>query len=109
MPVQREWADAIRIVFTNQQDRGNHVNISGGGVAVHSKNRADAVRLLEFLTEPTAQKLYGEINFEFPVNSSVEASKEVKSWGAFKEDRVSIGRIATLIPVAQRVIDRVGW
>ena len=109
VPVQREWADAIRIVFTNQQDRGNHVNISGGGVAVHSKNKAEAVRLLEFLTETTAQKLYGEINYEFPVNPSVEASKEVKSWGAFKEDRVSIGRIATLIPVAQRVIDRVGW
>ena len=76
---------------------------------MHSKNKAEAVRLLEFLTETTAQKLYGEINYEFPVNPSVEASKEVKSWGGFKEDRVSIGRIATLIPVAQRVIDRVGW
>tara|TARA_Y100001936_G_scaffold208223_1_gene213621 strand:- start:18926 stop:19954 length:1029 start_codon:yes stop_codon:yes gene_type:complete len=109
VPVQREWAKAIQIIFTNQNDRGNHVNISGGGVAVHSKNKAEAVRLLEFLTEKTAQTLYGEINFEFPVNANVEASKEVKSWGSFKEDRLPIERIATLTPDAQRIIDRAGW
>ena len=43
VPVQRKWAKAIQIIFTNQNDRGNHVNISGGGVAVHSKNKAEAV------------------------------------------------------------------
>lgn len=109
VPAQRAWANAIRIVFTNQNDRGNHVNISGGGVAVHSKNKALAVKLLEFLTEQTAQKLYGEINYEFPVNPSVESSSEVRSWGSFKEDRLPIADIATLTPTAQRIIDRVGW
>ena len=109
IPAQRKWGDAIDIVFTNQKDRGNHVNISGGGVAIHSKNKALAVKLLEFLTERTAQSLYGEINYEFPVNPKVEASPEVKSWGSFKEDRLPIGRIATLTPDAQRIIDRVGW
>ena len=109
VPAQRKWAEAIQIVFTNQNDRGNHVNISGGGVAVHSKNKARAVKLLEFLTEKTAQDLYGRINYEFPVNPLVEAGPEVKSWGTFKEDQQPISRIATLIPVAQRVIDRVGW
>ena len=109
VPVQREWAKSIQIVFTNQNDRGNHVNISGGGVAIHSKNKVGAVQLLEFLTEQTAQTLYGEINFEFPVNPAVEASKEVRSWGAFKEDRLPIEQIATLTPDAQRIIDRAGW
>lgn len=109
VPAQRKWAEAIQIVFTNQNDRGNHVNISGGGVAVHSKNKVGAVKLLEFLTEKTAQDLYGRINYEFPVNPKVEAGPEVKSWGTFKEDQQPISRIATLIPVAQRVIDRVGW
>ncbi len=106
---QRKWADAIQIVFTNQRGRGNHVNISGGGVAVHSKNKALAVKLLEFLTEQTAQSLYGTINYEFPVNPNTEPSTEVKSWDAFKEDQLPIGRIATLTPEAQRIIDRVGW
>ena len=87
----------------------SHVHVVGGGVAVHSKNKARAVKLLEFLTEKTAQDLYGRINYEFPVNPIVEAGPEVKSWGTFKEDQQPISRIATLIPVAQRVIDRVGW
>jgi len=106
---QRKWADAMRIVFTNQGDRGNHVNISGGGVAKHSRNKALAVKLLEFLTEQKAQKLYGEINFEFPVNPATEPGAEVKSWGTFKQDRLPINKIAELTPVAQRIIDRVGW
>ena len=109
VPAQREWAAAVKIVFTNQQDRGNHVNISGAGVAKYSRHRATAIKLIEFLSQPMAQKLYGEINDEYPVNPKVEPSAEVKSWGAFKEDDLPIGRIAELAPAAQRIIDRVGW
>jgi iron(III) transport system substrate-binding protein len=109
VPAQREWVAAVKIVFTNQQDRGNHVNISGGGVAKYSKRKATAIKLLEFLSERKAQMLYGEINDEYPVNPSVEPGAEVKSWGAFKEDNLPIGRIAELAPAAQRIIDRVGW
>jgi iron(III) transport system substrate-binding protein len=109
VPEQRAWADSVRIVFTNQQGRGNHMNISGGGVARHSRNKALAVSLLEFLTKETAQKLYGEVNAEYPVNPRVAPSAEVRSWGSFLEDELPIGRIAELAPAAQRIIDRVGW
>ncbi len=108
-PEHREWASAVRLIFPNQDDRGTHVNISGGGVARHSRNKEHAVRFLEFLTSETAQNLYGRVNFEYPVNPAVEPSAELKSWGAFKEDRTPIARIAELAPRAQRVIDRVGW
>jgi iron(III) transport system substrate-binding protein len=96
-------------VFTNQADRGNHVNISGGGVARYSKRKETAVRMLEFLTRKTAQQLYSRINYEFPANPAIEESAEIKSWGAFKEDQLPIGTIAALAPKAQRIIDRVGW
>ena len=38
-PSQREWAKSVRLIFPNQgvEDRGAHVNISGGGVAKYSK------------------------------------------------------------------------
>jgi len=109
VPVQREWAKGIQIIFTNQGDRGTHVNISGGGVARYSKNKAIAIQLLEFLTEKTAQTLYGRINYEFSINPTIEPVGEISSWGAFKEDKLPIGTIATLAPKAQRIIDRVGW
>lgn len=106
---QRKWASAVSVIFPNQNDRGTHINISGGGVAKHSKNKIEAVKFLEFLTSKTAQNLYGSINFEYPVNAAVEASAELKSWGEFKEDQMPIAKIADLAPLAQRIIDRVGW
>lgn len=108
-PEQREWADAIRLVFTNQDGRGNHVNISGGGMARHSPNPDAARRFLEFLTMPTAQQLYGEVNFEYPVNPDVAPGGVLSSWGDFKRDDLAIERLAELAPDAQKIIDRVGW
>ena len=67
------------------------------------------MRFLEFLTSKEAQDLYGTINFEYPVNPNVAMSKELQSWGTFKEDQVPIARIAELAPEAQKLIDRVGW
>ena len=106
---QKEWAQAIRLVFTNQSNRGNHMNISGGGVAKHAKNKAAAIAFLEFLTEEKAQHLYGEINFEYPVNPAVLVNGELASWGRFKPDRLPIERLSALAPKAQMIIDRVGW
>ena len=106
---QKDWANAINLIFTNQNGRGAHVNISGGGVAKHSPNREGAVKFLEFLTTPIAQQLYGEVNFEYPVNPKVAPGGVLQSWGAFKADALPIERLAELAPDAQKVIDRVGW
>ncbi len=106
---QREWVKNIKIVFTNQNDRGNHINISGGGVAKYSKNKVLAIRFLEFLSQEKAQRLYSQINYEFPANPNVKFSKELLSWGNFSEDKLPITKIAELSGKAQRIIDRVGW
>ena len=110
-PIQREWAKSMRLTFPNQGegDRGAHINISGGGVAKYSKNKEAAIKLLEFLSSMDAQKMYGEINFEYPVNSKIKPSNELISWGDFREDKISIEKIALLSMDAQKIIDRVGW
>ena len=110
-PIQREWAKSMRLTFPNQGegDRGAHINISGGGVAKYSKNKEAAIKLLEFLSSMDAQKMYSEINFEYPVNSKIKPSGELMSWGDFREDKISIEKIALLSMDAQKIIDRVGW
>ena len=105
----QKWANSVNLVFPNQSDRGTHVNISGGGVALHSKNKEEAVRFLEFLTSKAAQDLYGSVNYEYPVNPNIPVSAELRSWGTFEEDQMPIARIADLAPKAQRIIDKVGW
>ncbi len=108
-PAQHKWAKAIRILFTNQGDRGNHVNISGIGLAKHSKNKKLAIKLMEYLSSKHAQSLYAEVNYEYPANTAVHASQEVKVLGQFKADKLPIATIAELAPTAQRIINRVGW
>ena len=110
-PSQREWAKSVDLIFPNQgvEERGAHINISGGGVAKYSKNKNEAVALLEFLSKAQSQKMYGEINFEYPVNPSVETTEELKSWGSFKSESLPIISIAQKAYEAQKIIDRVGW
>jgi len=108
-PEQKDWANAITLVFTNQNDRGNHINVTGGGVVKYSKNKNNAITLLEFLTTQMAQTLYSSINYEYPVNPNVFLSDELKLWGEFKEDELLIEKLAELAPAAQKIIDRVGW
>ncbi len=108
-PEQKKWAGSVRLVFPNQGDRGTHVNISGAGVAKHAKNRENAVRLIEFLADIVAQELYAAQNYEYPVNPDAGWSDELRSWGRFRSDDLSLAEIARLAPKAQRLIDRVGW
>ena len=110
-PQQQEWAKTVNLIFPNQgnDDRGAHVNISGGGIAIHSKNKDNAIKLLEFLSGDVSQNLYGKINFEYPANPKISPASELIGWGIPKEDKIPIIRIAELGPVAQRIIDRVGW
>ena len=107
--IKKDWARAVRLIFPNQNGRGTHINISGGGVAKHSKNKLEAIRFLEFLTTEVAQKLYGTVNFEYPVNPKVVFLDELAPKIGFIEDQMPISRIAELAPKAQMIIDRVEW
>ena len=107
----RKWAKASIIVFPNQgsSDRGAHVNISGGGVVKFSKNKELATKFLEFLVTEQAQVLYGDVNFEYPINNKSKLPKRLKALGTFKEDSLLIEEIAKLAPKAQEIIDKVFW
>jgi iron(III) transport system substrate-binding protein len=110
-PDHRKWAKASIIVFPNQgnSDRGAHVNISGGGVVKFSKNKEIAINFLEFLVTDQAQVMYGDINFEYPINNKSKLPKRLKALGTFKEDNLLIEKIAKLAPKAQEIIDKVYW
>ena len=69
----------MRLVFLNQQDRGQHVNISAAVVLKAYKKQEVAVKFLEWLTSPNAQLFYNRVNYEYPVNPDVDPSNEVTS------------------------------
>jgi iron(III) transport system substrate-binding protein len=110
-PEEQKWAESVDIIIPNQgvNDRGAHINISGGGIAKHSKNRKEAELLLEFLVSKEAQELYASINYEYPVIDGIRLPKVLTTWGEFKEDSVPIERLANSYFDAQKIIDQVGW
>ena len=108
---ERKWAKSVDIIIPNQgqDDRGAHINISGGGIAKHAKNREEAEQFMEFLVSKEAQRLYATINYEYPVIDGIELPNTLTSWGSFKEDNVSIQKLADLYKESQMIIDQVGW
>lgn len=108
-PEQKEWANAVRVIFLDQDGRGQHVNISGAAVTSTAKNRDNAVKLVEFLSGDFAQGMYASQNHEYPVKAGVEWSEMVKSWGKFKIDNINIEEIAKNRAAASKLIDKVGF
>ena len=99
--------DGLGFVFPNQEGRGAHVNISGGGVAKYAPNKENAIRFLEYLTEESSQKMFSEGNNEYPVVGRV--SGPVASLGSFKEDSVDASLFGERQREAVMVYDRAGW
>ncbi len=104
-PEQKKWAEAVKILFPNSHTRGAHVNVSGMILAKYAPNKEHAIKLMEFLASDEAQKIYAEVNHEYPVKPGVDWSALVKSWGTFKADPVSLDEIAKLRKEASLLVD----
>ena len=100
-PVAPFWA--------NQQTTGTHVNISGAGVTAHAKNRADAIKLIEFLTSAEAQQLFADSNFEYPANPQAAVGPILARWGKFKQDDTNVAAAGEFQAAATRLADRAGY
>jgi len=108
-PEQQEWAKSLKVLFPDAEGRGTHVNISGAVLAKNAPNRDDAVALLEFLTSDEAQKLYAEVNFEYPLKAGVPASDIVSSWGELKADTLPLSKVADSQGKASELVDEVDY
>lgn len=106
---QVAWANAVNVVFPNQQDRGTHMNVSGIALTASAPNRDQAVALMEFLSDAKAQQLYARDNSEYPVKAGVPWSDLLNSWGEFKRDDLSLARVAQNRASAVILADEVGY
>ncbi|MBU2881027.1 extracellular solute-binding protein [Psychrosphaera sp. B3R10] len=104
---QKPWAEAVNIVFPNQNDRGVNINVSGAVVAKFAPHSENAKLLIAFLASEKAQQAYASLNMEYPVNPNVEPSELVASWGKFKEDTLPLTQIAQYRQAALRLVDKV--
>jgi iron(III) transport system substrate-binding protein len=95
--------------WANQQTTGTHVNVSGAGVTAHAKNRANATKLLEFLSSPEAQQMFADVAFEYPANPQASVNPIVAKWGKFKQDDINVASAGEFQAAATRLADRAGY
>lgn len=101
IPVSIFWAD--------QGVGGTHVNISGAGVTRHTRQRAEAIRLLEFLSTPSAQAVLASGSYEFPANPAAAVPPITATFGTFQPQTVGVVAAGANQAEAVRMMDRVGY
>ncbi len=99
----------LALYWPNQDSTGVHVNVSGAGVTKYARNKAVAVKFLEWLSSEKAQNLFADANMEYPVNPGVEAHEYVKSWGRFKASEQNLAKAGELQSNAIKLMDRAGY
>jgi iron(III) transport system substrate-binding protein len=105
----KDAAFPVAAFWANQQTTGTHVNISGAGVTAHAKNRANAIKLIEFLTSPEAQQMFADANFEYPANPQAGVNPVIAKWGKFKQDDTNVAAAGEFQAAATRLADRGGY
>ena len=102
---QQAAAKKVMPFFPNQQDRGTHMNISGVGMLKYAPNKANAVKLVEFLLTKEAQSHIVNNTFEYPMITGVtpndlvpgknlvfkqDLKTKVKSYGDKQDDALEV-------------------
>lgn len=87
---------------------GAHTNVSGVGLVRGAEHRADAIRLMEFLTGREAQEAIVE-NGEFAANPDVPPAEHIRDWAGVKTDPIDVERAGPLLAQAVELMQQVGW
>jgi len=100
----------VALLWANQDDRGVHVNISGGGVTTHSTHPAEAQQFLEWLATD-GQDVLVAANHEYPANPDVAPEPLIaEQFGVdFRRDLLGAAVLGSLNPDAVRLMDAAGY
>lgn len=106
---QKDWADATKVILPTFADGGTHVNLSGVVLAKHAPNKANAMKLIEWLASDHAQHLYADINYEYPIKDGIKVNEIIASYGALKPDATPLSKVAAQKKAAANLVDKVGF
>lgn len=100
----------IGLVWAEQDGRGVHVNISGGGVTKYADNVDLAQQFLEWLATDGQNTLVAD-NHEYPANPAVEAEPLIRdTFGTdFKRDQLRSDDLGSLNKAAVRAMDKANF
>lgn len=97
--------EAVNVFFPEN----THVNVSGIVLSKYSKNKENAIKFIEFLTEEKAQQAITDENFEYPANKKVQPNELLKSWGEFNPQNIDLSKVGEYNKKAVEIFNEVGW
>ena len=108
---QQAAAKKVKPFFPNQDGRGTHMNISGAGLVKGAPNKANAIKLVEFLLSEEAQNHIVNNTFEYPMISGVSPHPLVVNMGLdFKQDlKTKVVNYGKRQADALEVMTAAGW
>ncbi len=109
---QQEAAKKVKAFFPNQNDRGTHMNVSCAALVKGAPNKANAIKLVEFLLTPQSQEHFTNNTFEFPmINGVSPSSLVVNNLGLdFKQDmKTKLASYGKNQAAAVEVMTAAGW
>jgi iron(III) transport system substrate-binding protein len=108
---QQAAAKKVKPFFPNQDDRGTHMNISGAGLVKGAPNKANAIKLVEFLLSEEAQNHIVNNTFEYPMIKGVSPHPLVVNMGLdFKQDlKTKVVNYGKRQADALEVMTAAGW
>jgi iron(III) transport system substrate-binding protein len=106
---KKSWAEATKVILPSFKDGGTHVNLSGVILAKHAPNKANAVKLIEWLVGEKAQHMYADLNYEYPVRAGIAINPTIAGYGTIKPDPLPLAKIAEHRKTAANLVDKVGF
>jgi iron(III) transport system substrate-binding protein len=108
-PSKKPWAEATKVILPTFAGGGTHVNLSGLLLAKNAPNRANGVKLIEWLAGEQAQKIYADANYEYPIRAGVAINPTIAGYGKLNADTLPIAKIAASRKAASTLVDKVGF
>jgi len=108
-PAQKAWANATKVILPTFKDGGTHVNVSGVVLAKNAPNKANAMKLIEWLVGDTAQQMYADSVFEYPMKAGIAINPQVAAFGTLKPDPLPVVKVGQNKKAAANLVDKVGF
>jgi len=106
---RKPWADATKVVLPTFAGAGTHVNLSGVVLTQHAPNKANAMKLVEWLVGDKAQHMYADMNYEYPLRAGVDVNKTIAGYGKLNADKIPLVDVANKKKAAANLVDKVGF
>ncbi len=103
-------AAPIAVLMPDQQEGGMGaiMNVAGIGVLKHTPRVEQAKLLVEFLVSQAGQKIFADLDKEYPLHPEVQADPALVERKSFRAAMVPLAKLAELRAPTLRLIEQVG-